>query len=647
MQRHIDIIICSMDIDGVIACSVEKWVSLVNKLTPSQRFTFYETEMEGMLRIPSVKMRDNLLALMIHGYNPSSKKFMVQEAAGKKGLISLRPDDVFAIFGLKNEGVDVSSFLSMDQGKAIKKFHLVLLTRRMYLYWEKVQPSTGPQYDPLALLSPLMRNWTEAVAEKRDKYDFQYGRGVGMIDDTITEEYRLNKIRMEQAEINKKSSTRKSNITGRRTGVSTSEASATQNPIMDRILTELKHIRKDMLRMPELCAQRVIEKLNKSVVFYKAGDIEKEEENEYGENSETRNYGGKPRKEFVYNPDMDNFKTPGKKNVQEDDEDDINDSEEKRPYHCTPEYFDSFKGDKEDPIEVPKVSDEKSVTSLGTDEIAARGSVDSIGEDEVHEEVVGKRKRKVSNLVKSPYVPVIPTKRAKRSAKAKVFQDEYDVIKASVKFVRAYERSAKHRKKEIFNDGMREGLSVERACKILDHQWLTGDVINAYSSYLLGVVGDNRHIMPTWLVNWLLEFRPDTERGKNDNEVVAKKNGPVNRCTDEYFKKDKIYIPLNKGNTHWVSVVMHRPKEEFQVLDSLMGPELDSEIRDKVEELTKQLGYDIRDANASGAVNYPDVSTWPINTYTMPQQEDGNSCGIFVLRCFQYWNGGKMDFSQF
>ena len=78
--------------------------------------------------------------------------------------------------------------------------------------------------------------------------------------------------------------------------------------------------------------------MNKSAVFYKAGDSEKEEENEYGENSESRNYGGKPRKEFVYNLDVDNFETPGKKNVQEDDEDDINDSEEKRPYYCTPDY---------------------------------------------------------------------------------------------------------------------------------------------------------------------------------------------------------------------------------------------------------------------------------------------------------------------
>ena len=49
----------------------------------------------------------------------------------------------------------------------------------------------------------------------------------------------------------------------------------------------------------------------------------------------------------------------------------------------------------------------------------------------------------------------------------------------------------------------------------------------------------------------------------------------------------QIYIPLNKGNTHWVSVVMHCLKEEFQVLDSLMGPELDSEIIEKVEELVR------------------------------------------------------------
>ncbi|XBI19011.1 hypothetical protein VPH35_060643 [Triticum aestivum] len=113
-------------------------------------------------------------------------------------------------------------------------------------------------------------------------------------------------------------------------------------------------------------------------------------------------------------------------------------------------------------------------------------------------------------------------------------------------------------------------------------------------------------------------------------------------------KKSNTYIPLNKENTHWVTVVMHSEKREFQVLDSLMTGKLDSVIRELVEDLRKQLAEDIQEANATGIVNYPDVSNWPIQMYDMPKQHDGNSCGIFLLRCFQYWDGDKWTglFSQ-
>ncbi|KAI4986561.1 hypothetical protein ZWY2020_019191 [Hordeum vulgare] len=50
-----------------------------------------------------------------------------------------------------------------------------------YAYWKKVQPVIVPKYDPLSLMSPLMRSWTEPLVEKRDKYDYDYGRGVGMV----------------------------------------------------------------------------------------------------------------------------------------------------------------------------------------------------------------------------------------------------------------------------------------------------------------------------------------------------------------------------------------------------------------------------------------------------------------------------------
>ena len=124
-----------MNINGVIPCSVQKWVSLVDKLSPSQKFRFYETEMQGMFRIPSIRRRDFLLHFLLQGYNASSKKFMVEESsgstAGSKGLISLRPDDVYSIFGWKNNGVDFLGFLVLKEKKQPKKYQLVLLARKM------------------------------------------------------------------------------------------------------------------------------------------------------------------------------------------------------------------------------------------------------------------------------------------------------------------------------------------------------------------------------------------------------------------------------------------------------------------------------------------------------------------------------------
>ncbi|KAE8806780.1 hypothetical protein D1007_16865 [Hordeum vulgare] len=311
-----------------------------------------------------------------------------------------------------------------------------------YAYLEKVQPIICPKYDPLSLRSPLMRNWTEPLAEKRDKYDYDYGRGVGM---------------------------------------------------------------------------RMIEKMNKTGVFYRTGNMEEEEENLYGDINESTNDGAFGHKEFVYQSHKDDYRTPsqGKINKQKDDD------EGKVPYYCTPEYLNSFKGDWSDPIEVPEVSDEKTVTSLDTNEISSHRSGHYNGVDEQVEKGLGKRKRTASRAVKSSSVVVKHIKRAKRSAKAKLFNKV---------------------------DGRKTSADV--------------DVIKA--------------------------------------SVM---------CLNEYFKAPKTYMALNKDNTHWVTVVMHKEKEEFQVLDSLMGKELDSTTRKLVEDLRREIGADIAEANATGSVQYPDVST--------------------------------------
>ncbi|KAE8772820.1 hypothetical protein D1007_55124 [Hordeum vulgare] len=312
----------------------------------------------------------------------------------------------------------------------------------------KVQPIIGPKYDPLSLMSPLMRNWTEPLAEKTDKYDYDCGRGVGM---------------------------------------------------------------------------RMIEKMNKSGVFYRTGNMEEEEENLYADINESTNDGAFRDKEFVYHSDMDDYRTPshGKMHKQKDDDGGHENCHVKVPYYCTHEYLDSFKGDRSDPIKVPDVSDEKAVTYLETNEISSHGSGHYNGVYEQVEKGLGKHKRTASRAVKSPFVVVKPIKRAKHSAKAKLFNKEdvkktiadVDVIKESVMFLRACERLKKHRATEIFNDGVTDALTTERACQILNHQWISGD--------------------------------------------------------------------------------------------------------------RREIGAGIAEANATGSKQYPDVSTWPIKTYGMPQQEDG------------------------
>ena len=51
-----------------------------------------------------------------------------------------------------------------------------------YLYWEKAQPLEGDcAFNPGLLMQPLMRNWTEAAASRRDDFDGDNGRGLGNI----------------------------------------------------------------------------------------------------------------------------------------------------------------------------------------------------------------------------------------------------------------------------------------------------------------------------------------------------------------------------------------------------------------------------------------------------------------------------------
>ena len=66
-------------------------------------------KLDSMLTIPSVKMRKNLLEFMITSYDTSRKRFIIRPSVDG---ITMLNEDVYDIFGLRNEGDDVISMIA-------------------------------------------------------------------------------------------------------------------------------------------------------------------------------------------------------------------------------------------------------------------------------------------------------------------------------------------------------------------------------------------------------------------------------------------------------------------------------------------------------------------------------------------------------
>ncbi|XBI52003.1 hypothetical protein VPH35_034445 [Triticum aestivum] len=75
---------------------------------------------------------------------------------------------------------------NVRKGKHLRQWPSGNLALLQYLYWEKVQPLEGEcAFNPSLSMEPLMRNWTEAAASRRDKFDYDHGRGHGNIKERL------------------------------------------------------------------------------------------------------------------------------------------------------------------------------------------------------------------------------------------------------------------------------------------------------------------------------------------------------------------------------------------------------------------------------------------------------------------------------
>ncbi|KAM0929041.1 hypothetical protein ACQ4PT_001872 [Festuca glaucescens] len=493
------------------------------------------------------------------------------------------------------------------------------MRKAKYLYWEKVQP-----LDEIALCArissrPLMINWTEATVGLRDNYDQENGRGKGIlkIEDIITEEYRRSYGKKTDAN-NKSGADIKKPPTGRSNGRSNGKPSSSKKPApsweitmeinMKRMMQELK--REIMEELPERCA-KVSEEAHNDVDYvtparpnpcdYFVGDGTPE--NPWQVNEAAKYASSSEVPSNIFEPALHNMK---------------------------------------------KNDEHKGAASEGSKSLnSATGKT---------EDVNGKRKRKLPLKLQHPFIIENPPKRQprKKQTPAIAIASTNDVeipqdstaltaehIAAAEIFVQLRCKTEENGKKCVYKNDIGVTLTSQRLKVVLDHKWCTDDVIDAYIGDLSLRVGDDRYLCSAWRSSFLLEKHRKGQKTKKSNkndDHLAARTGAIQRVMDEYFKREKAYFPVNISNNHWTTVIMHIPKEEFQVLDSLYPL---TQTIETVRALRQQIAADIREYNKCTTGFFPDVSTWNIKSYDMPQQKDGNSCGLFVLQCMEHWDGDK------
>ncbi|KAM0928107.1 hypothetical protein ACQ4PT_002274 [Festuca glaucescens] len=553
------------------------------------------------------------------------------------------------------------------KGKQICQWPKGKLGMLQYLYWEKCLPQEGDcAFNPRLSMRPLMRNWNEAAATRRDNFDYENGRGRGnvKIEENITEEYQMQEPVVPDPVPARQEKAKPASALPKKKQAAKPIDNDQMEVLINRLMGYLdKQLHKMLAPIPGLCAQRTLELFNKEGVTYKPADAAVSGNMEDEEDVNSFQNGPREKKEFMYKEESDSegggARVCSIVDMTLPDEGEEHGTHVKKPAENDKPFGDlgstpdnPFIIDNVDPvisdseIDIDAVSVSKFLSKAKKD--APNGCPPSeTGKDD---ELVGKRKRTVPKKFQSPYALDRRTKRQVRGSSTKDENSKPDassdltqeLVDAAIVFLELASRSEQHKKKNVYQSSTGDEVNAECLRVVLDHRWLSDDVIDGYLGHLALRLGHDRFLCPAWRFKYLVDRaiagdKPQESSKNMDSEMV--RSNAVRRVLEEYTMREKIYFPLNIGNTHWMTIVMHMPKQEFQVLDSLYPIDLTLET---VEALRRQIGQDMQVANETGG-NYPDVTNWPILEYDMPQQRDGNSCGLFVIEFMEHWDGDRMS----
>ncbi|TVU42605.1 hypothetical protein EJB05_09023, partial [Eragrostis curvula] len=175
-------------------------------------------------------------------------------------------------------------------------------------------------------------------------------------------------------------------------------------------------------------------------------------------------------------------------------------------------------------------------------------------------------------------------------------------------------------------------------------KYLESAIIDAYAVHVKAHTQGCRLLCPVWYGSMIA-----------DQDRLDCCNKPEHRSFYQnfcrtFYEYDQIFFPLlvkyGESGCHWIVAVMSTTKKEFQILDSDRNLEL---FEGEVEKLRNGMARMTSMARIVDPSLPNDVETWKIiEIKQLPKQTDGCSCGLYVMKYMEYWDGTKMrpNFTQ-
>ncbi|CAO2165493.1 unnamed protein product [Urochloa humidicola] len=190
-----------------------------------------------------------------------------------------------------------------------------------------------------------------------------------------------------------------------------------------------------------------------------------------------------------------------------------------------------------------------------------------------------------------------------------------------------------------------DDFSVSQAkltCLLDQKKFLNDDVISAY----ICCMKDQAHLQSRNGVQFYFEHPLNSAVLKRDGNIGVHEDGNyITKIVRHYLNHEMVLIPINIEDTHWYLAVLNTRKCEIQVLDSLCWEFNRGDLTATLQGLQYHLNIIGRQQDLISH-NWKDLQVikWRITEQLQePIQKDGSSCGLFMLKFMEYWNGDSLS----